>query len=1351
MRSRRILWATLATATAVSLGAMVGIPGHPRASAKGKAAPSAAVARREKASPGPASPSTSGQSAARALASAPGVASSRSARKTSSGGPVVAPGPEASRPELRVVEAARDVEEACEVAGGERDHPRLARLRSDLERTSRTGAKLENEADHEIDRYADWFYGQRSYPAKRIPGGALQDGLNHARSFNGGLHGGPGEPAAPGPAPQATWVAIGPSTLPNGQTDTGAGAVLSPVSGRVSAIAVHPTNHNIVYAAGAQGGVWKSTDALSATPTWIPLTDHQPSLAVGSIAIDPVNPNIVYVGTGEPNGSCDSYYGAGILRSTDGGNTWTVLGGAPGGPFAGQSISKILIDPVTAGSSTGTTLWASTALGFLSSGTEQCALALGVWNGAVWRSTDSGATWSLQDVPTGAALPNAQIHDMVLDPTNPNILYVAVRSRPVAANGGVWKSTNAKGAPATFTKLTGGFANTVTANPGIRRITLGIGGGGAPGTLYAAMEVATSSALWGLYKSTDGGATWAHLDNGRNGTCNVTTGSRVVTRVTGPTFTNALIGQRIIVNNQFTRTVAAVADGDHLSVSNGESAFNATLAGTSWSVAAYPSYCDGQCFYDMTIGVDPADATASTVYVGGNPEFFNFDLASCGSPPCFHTNWRSDDGGATWTSISQGNGTTGGIHTDDHAIAFDTSVTPSRMYDGNDGGIWRTDDKGASWVSMNTNIAITQFQSVGLHPSDPNILIGGTQDNGTNIHNPALEPPPAWFHSDFGDGGQSFIDQSTPLRMFHTYFNSSFFLMGPAKTINGGVGGPGTWDFVGTYYGYGSQYYNGMDPTDPVSFYAPLAQHPAFTPNVVYFGSDKVYRSADPVSPLLKVDSWTAVSPSLSTVYLSAIGVFPNLLSGKELLYTGGADGQIQVSSGVDATATATWTRIDNVAGSPLPVRFVTQILVPGSDATGNIAYAAFSGFNANTPLKPGHLFRTTNGLSGGAVVWTDLSGDLPDLPVNAVAIEPGTPDGIYVGTDIGVFRTLDDGVHWSYLSEGFPVVSVFGLERNAGTGQLVASTHGRGMFQLNAGDVTPPVCGGSATGANQFSGSAFDSAPGDTGIASVALQAGSSNLSVPSVTYVDPTSVTFVVNTLNHCLPGSGTVVVSDYNGNTCTVPVALSGDPVPLATIDTPVFVCSHSTANTASVPDAGPGATYTWTITNGTILSGNGTPSVTYGVTTADPVFVGVTVTNAAGCSATNSATVGVNAACGNFFTLAPCRVVNTRFADAPPLAAGSGRTFFVTGGTCGIPSSAHSISVNVTVTQPAAGGDLKVFAGGTLPPTTSVINYSAGQTRANNAIVQLGPGGTISVQCDQPSGTVEFILDVNGYFE
>ena len=1152
---------------------------------------------------------------------------------------------------------------ATAAASIENARPRSMRERFQEEMESASRGAQRDEAPP-VDGWSEWFYGQRAYPAASIPADALHNALGQAVANNGGLVGAPGDPTPPGGSPpQAQWVSIGPGSIPNGQTDTTVGPA-NPVSGRLVAIAVHPTNPNIVYAGGAQGGIWKTTNALSSSPRWVPLTDHQPSLAVGDIAIDPVNPNIIYVGTGEPNGSCDSYYGEGILRSVDGGVTWRNFGADPGGPFANQSISKIVIDPATAGSMTGTTVWASTALAATSSGTAQCLTAPGAWNGAVWRSTDSGATWSLQDVPTGAVAPNARIHDMAIDPTNGNTLYVAVRSVPTAANGGIWKSTNAKGAPATFTKLTGGFPDGAAANPGYRRITLTIGGSSAPGTLYAALENAANSNIWGLFKTTDGGTTWNHVDNGVNGTCNVTSGSRVVTRVTGPSFSSAIVGHRIIVNGAISRTITSVTDGDHLNVRTSESTFPATLSGVNWSAGTYPHYCDGQCFYDMTLAADPTDATASKVYVGGNPNGLNTDLSGV---PGGHTVWRSDDGGLTWRAISQGNATTGGVHTDDHEIAFDASTTPARVYDGNDGGIWRSDDQGASWVQMNTNIVITQFQSVGLHPSNPNIVIGGTQDNGTNVQNPALTALPNWFHADFGDGGQSMIDQSTPNRMFHTYFNQSFNFMGPAKSTNGGAGGPGSWDFVGAYAGYAGVYYNGMNPTDPVSFYAPIAEHPAFTPNVVYFGSNKLYRSPNPLPPGPGVASWSVKSPSLTGGFLSAIGVFPNLISGEEVIYTGGSDGRISVSATVDNSATPpVWTTISGVA--PLPGRFVTEIEVPAKDATGNTAYVAFSGFNVNTPTRPGHLFRTTNGLAASPT-WTDLSGDLPDVPVNSIATDPSrTPSILYVGTDIGVFQSLDDGAHWAYLSNGHPVVSVFGLDRSPTTGQIVSSTHGRGMFQLIGNglpDTTPPVCSGSLTGPGIFSGTALDAGANDTGIASIALLPGSTNLVISSISYSSPGSATFTVTTINHLLPGSGTVRVTDFAGNTCDQVI---------------------------SIPAGSPGA---------------------------------------------------------GFFTLTPCRAIDTRTVGGA-VNAGEERTFFLAG-TCGIPADATAISVNVTVTQPTSLGDLRVFAAATPAPSTSVINFRSGQTRANNAIVQVSASGGITVHNDQASGSVQFILDINGYFK
>jgi photosystem II stability/assembly factor-like uncharacterized protein len=151
------------------------------------------------------------------------------------------------------------------------------------------------------------------------------------------------------------------------------------------------------------------------------------------------------------------------------------------------------------------------------------------------------------------------------------------------------------------------------------------------------------------------------------------------------------------------------------------------------------------------------------------------------------------------------------------------------------------------------------------------------------------------------------------------------------------------------------------------------------------------------------------------------------------------------VSSNVTGAGVATWTAIDK---PPLPNRAVTQVLPAARDATGNTVYATFSGFNGATPATPGHVFTSTDGL--GAAAWTDISGDLPDVPANAIVIDART-HAIYVGTDIGVFETFDGGAHWRQLTRGMPNVAVFGLAIDK-NGRVVAATHGRGMFELSKG-----------------------------------------------------------------------------------------------------------------------------------------------------------------------------------------------------------------------------------------------------------------------------------------------------------
>jgi hypothetical protein len=174
----------------------------------------------------------------------------------------------------------------------------------------------------------------------------------------------------------------------------------------------------------------------------------------------------------------------------------------------------------------------------------------------------------------------------------------------------------------------------------------------------------------------------------------------------------------------------------------------------------------------------------------------------------------------------------------------------------------------------------------------------------------------------------------------------------------------------------------------------------------------------------------------------------------------------------------------------------------------------------------------------------------------------------------------------------------------------------------------------------------------------------------------------------------------------------------------------------------------------------VSFGGTPAVTYTVgspsqlsATVPPGAVTgkIAVTTAFGTGASASDFVVTTPFASRLYTIAPCRAVDTRAADAPALAANVSRAFAI-GGRCGIPVGARAVSLNVTVTQPGAPGNLRLFAAGTSAPGASALNYSAGQIRGNNAIIPLSAAGELAILASQtPGTTTHVIVDLNGYFE
>jgi len=250
-------------------------------------------------------------------------------------------------------------------------------------------------------------------------------------------------------------------------------------------------------------------------------------------------------------------------------------------------------------------------------------------------------------------------------------------------------------------------------------------------------------------------------------------------------------------------------------------------------------------------------------------------------------------------------------------------------------------------------------------------------------------------------------------------------------------------------------------------------------------------------------------------------------------------------------------------------------------------------------------------------------------------------------------------------------------------------------------------------------------------------------------------------------CAPASGSAFAVGSTPVNCSVTVGQATatcsftqvvNATPDATISAPPSVKPNSTGNVASVPEAGAGATYTWSIANGTLTGGAGTRQITFSAGVSAPVVLQVQVQSSAGCANTASASVPFDASTGpvSFYTLPPCRLVDTRNANGtyggPALQGNGAQRAFPIAGQCGIPADAKAVALNLTVVVPSAAGDLRLFPTGIGTLNISAINFLAGAVRANNAVLSLAgnPAGSLTVQADL-SGTTNFLIDVSGYFK
>jgi photosystem II stability/assembly factor-like uncharacterized protein len=691
------------------------------------------------------------------------------------------------------------------------------------------------------------------------------------------------------------------------------------MGGRVSDIALDPKDPFTFYVALGTGGVMKTADN---GVTFDAVFAKEAVAAVGALAVSPADPKVVWVGTGEANDRNSSSWGNGVYRSTDGGATWKHAG-----LEKSRTIARVVVHPTDAN-----TAWVAAMGDLWQSGGER----------GLYKTTDGGATWKA--VLTAPAPYDNRVGcgDVALDPSDPSVLYAALYARQRT-----------------------------------------------PWSFVAGTAATDGKDLGGIYKSTDGGTTWKKLAGGLPG-------------MTGR------IG--LDVYRKDPRTVVAIVQSDEGGTtdfreleSKRGGVFRSDDGGATW---ARLSPLDPRPFYFSQIRIDPGDA--GRVYVLG----FSAHV--------------SEDGGRTFREDLFAK-----IHPDWHAMAIDPR-DPRRIVVGTDGGAYQTYNRGKTVEFLN-RFAAGEFYRINVDLGAPYRVCGGLQDNLNWVGPKETRSKEGILNTDWinvggGDGFYCVFDPDDPSVVYTESQQGSLHRFNLA---------------------------NGeLRPLRP----APAEGQPAFRfhwnapligsrheKGALYLAGNRIFKLA------ARGEEWKAISPDLSAqehAKLTTVG------SGAEnygvvytlaqspvkagLLWAGTDDGKLWITEDDGGS----WNDLTASLPPPAKGQWLSRVEAGAHDA--KVAYLAVDAHRTGgfAPLA----WRTAD----GGRTWQSIAGDLPaDGPVKLVREDPKNPSLLYAGTEFGLFVSFDRGGRWLKLG-GLPTVAVDDILVHPRDLDLVVATHGRSLYILD-------------------------------------------------------------------------------------------------------------------------------------------------------------------------------------------------------------------------------------------------------------------------------------------------------------